>query len=102
MMSLLQGFHPASREPQGRGSGEFPRVVLEWANSPCLAADMLCLERVCCSHPGHPRVEIDSATCWGTLIKSRLWFHLENEVLVFKGWALVQRKKSMVYLLTFL
>lgn len=41
---------------------------------------------------------IASPIYWGILIKKKTDFHLENEILVFKVGALVQRKKGMVYI----
>ena len=104
MMSLLQGFEPESQET--RAAGPVSSWVWCWHGWTVSLRVVMSSALKSVGQPAQASQGEDRgrsvlllaafATNWGTLIKNGLWFLLDNEVLVFKGWTLIQRKKGMV------
>lgn len=78
--------------------------MLEWMNDLCHSYNQLSL---CARAEGTPVERRQGAQCvtinclshiLGDFDEKKKDFHLENEILVFKVGALVQRKKGMVYI----
>ena len=104
MMSLLQGFEPESQET--RAAGPVSSWVWCWHGWTVSLRVVMSSALKSVGQPAQASQGEDRgrsvlllaafATNWGTLIKNGLWFLLDNEVIVFKGWTLIQRKKGMV------
>ena len=104
MMSLLQGFHPESQET--RAAGPVSSWVWCWRGRTvslrvAMSSVLKSVGQPAQASQGEDRgrsvlLLAAFATNRGTLIKNGLWFLLDNEVLVFKGWTLIKRKKGMV------